>query len=351
MNADKNAKPKSANRLRPMARTPKMRETIDPHEVRVFSGSSHPELAAGIAAYLGVPLEETHVRHFSNDNLYVQLGASVRERTVYIVQSLTPPASDHLLELLMMLDIARGAAAKAVHAIIPYFSFARSDKKDAPRISITARLIADLLETAGATHVMTMTLHSPQVHGFFGVPTDPLTARGLFVQHFQKQFRKKDLRDTVVIAPDAGRSKSAGRFAAHLDLPVIAAEKTRISEKEVRISNLVGKQVMGFRRAIIYDDEIATGGSILAVSELLIRNGIEEITTVCTHGVFTGKSVERLSAIPQITEIVTTDTVPIPPDKRAPHMKVLSVAPVFGEAIRRNYFRQSIGDLFSFWDE
>ncbi|HLE27584.1 MAG TPA: ribose-phosphate pyrophosphokinase [Anaerolineales bacterium] len=324
---------------------------IDPQEIRVFSGGSHPALAAGIARYLAVPLDDTYTKHFSNDNLYVQLGASVRERIVYIVQSLTPPASDHLLELLMMLDIARGAAAKAVHAIIPYFSFARSDKKDAPRISITARLIADLLQTAGATHVMTMSLHSPQVHGFFGVPTDPLTARGLFVRHFRRHFRKKDLRDTVVIAPDAGRSKSAGRFAAHLDLPVIAAEKTRISEKEVRISNLVGKQVMGFRRAIIYDDEIATGGSILAVSELLIRNGIEEITTVCTHGVFTGKSVERLSAIPQITEIVTTDTVPIPPDKRAPHMKVLSVAPVFGEAIRRNYFRQSIGDLFSFWDE
>ena len=335
----------------PRQQKPKHTQTINPRDVRIFSGSSHPELAAGIAAYLGVPLEATHIKHFSNDNLYVQLGASVRERTVYVVQSLTPPASDHLLELLMMLDIARGAAARAVHAIIPYFSFARSDKKDAPRISITARLIADLLETAGATHVMTMTLHSPQAHGFFGVPTDPLTARGLFVRHFQRHFRKKDLRDTVVIAPDAGRAKSAGRFAEQLGLPTVSAEKTRISDGEVRISKLVGKQVKGFRRAIIYDDEIVTGGSIIAVSELLIKNGVEAICAVCTHGVFTGQSVERLSAIPQIKEIITTDTVPIPQKKRAPQMKVLSVAPIFGEAIRRNYFRQSIGDLFSFWDE
>ncbi|MBI3763020.1 MAG: ribose-phosphate pyrophosphokinase [Chloroflexi bacterium] len=322
-------------------------KAIHPNDIRVFSGSSHPQLAAGIAKYLRVPLDKTIISRFSNDNLYIQLGASVRSRIVYIVQSLTPPASEHLLELLMMLDIARGAADREVHAIIPYFSFARSDKKDAPRISITARLIADLLETAGATHVMTMTLHSPQVHGFFGIPTDPLTARGLFVQHF----RKRDSSDTVVVAPDAGRARSASRFAAGLGLPVIAAEKTRVSDKEVRIGELVGKQVRGFRRAIIYDDEIATAGSVVVLSKFLIRNGIKEISTVCTHGVFSGQAVEALRAIPQIKEIVTTDTVPIPKEKRLSHMKVLSVARVFGEAIRRNYLKQTIGDLFAFGDE
>lgn len=150
---------------------------LNPDDVRIFSGRSHPELAASIAFHLGIPLESTHFSRFSNDNLYIQLGASVRSRSVYIVQSMIPPVSEHLLELLMMLDIARGAGAREIHAIIPYFSYARSDKKNAPRISITARLIADLLETAGATHVMTMTLHSPQVHGFFRIPTDPLTAR------------------------------------------------------------------------------------------------------------------------------------------------------------------------------
>ena len=296
-------------------------------------------------------MEKTCVRRFSNDNLYVQLGASVRARAVFIVQSLSIPASDHLLELLMMLDIARGAGAREVHAIIPYFSYARSDKKDAPRISITGRLIADLLETAGATHVMTMALHSPQVHGFFGLPTDPLTARALFVRHFHKKLRRRAKIETIVVAPDSGRLKSAVRFAASLGLPAIAGEKRRLSDKEVQIDKLVGKQVRGFKRAVIYDDEIATGGSVATLSQLLIRNGVEDIALVCTHGVFAGRAIEKLKAIPQITEIVTTDTVPIPPEKQLPHMKILSVAPVFGEAIRRNYLRKSIGDLFSFWQE
>jgi ribose-phosphate pyrophosphokinase len=329
----------------------KKRESLDPKDIRVFSGSSHPALAAGIADYLSVPLEKTCVRRFSNDNLYVQLGASVRARAVFIVQSLSIPASDHLLELLMMLDIARGAGAREVHAIIPYFSYARSDKKDAPRISITGRLIADLLETAGATHVMTMALHSPQVHGFFSLPTDPLTARALFVRYFHKKLRRRAKIETIVVAPDSGRLKSAVRFAASLGLPAIAGEKRRLSDKEVKIDKLVGKQVRGFKRAVIYDDEIATGGSVIALSRLLIHNGVTDIAVVCTHGVFTGQAIERIKAIPQITEIVTTDTVPIPPEKRLPHMKILSVAPVFGEAIRRNYLRKSIGDLFSFWQE
>ncbi len=329
----------------------KKRESLDPTDIRVFSGSSHPALAAGIAAYLGVPLEQTCVRRFSNDNLYVQLGASVRAHAVFIIQSLSSPASDHLLELLMMLDIARGAGAREVHAIIPYFSYARSDKKDAPRISITARLIADLLETAGATHVMTMTLHSPQVHGFFSLPTDTLTARALFLRHFRKQLRGRARNETVVVAPDSGRLKSAARFAASLGLPAIAGEKARLSDNEVRIDELIGKQVRGFERAVIYDDEIATGGSVIALSQLLIHSGVTDIAVVCTHGVFTGPAIDRIKAIPQITEIVTTDTVPIPPEKRLPRMKILSVAPVFGEAIRRNYLGQSIGDLFSFWQE
>ncbi|MDW8326469.1 MAG: ribose-phosphate pyrophosphokinase [Anaerolineales bacterium] len=317
---------------------------IDPDDVRVFSGSSHPELAAGIAAYLGVPLEDTLIHHFSNDNLYIQLGVTVRARAVFIVQSLTPPASDHVLELLMMLDAARGAAAREVHAIIPYFSFARSDKKDAPRISITARLIADLLETAGATHVMTMNLHSPQVHGFFRLPTDPLTARKLFVQHLQQ----RDLSECVVVAPDAGIAKSAARFAGQLGLPSVSADKMRKSDTLVLVDELLGKQVQGFRRAIIYDDEIVTGGTVVATAQLLVRHGVEKITVICTHGLFAGEALKRLSSVPEIEEIVTTDTVPIPREKRLPNLTVLSVAPIFGEAIRRNYCKESIGDLFAF---
>lgn len=320
---------------------------IDPNDVRFFSGSSHPQLAADIASYLNVPLETTKVSRFSNDNLYIQLGASVRSRKVYILQSLSPPVNDHLMELLMMLDIARSAAAREVQAIIPYFSFARSDKKDAPRISITARLIADLLQTAGATHVLTMRLHAPQVHGFFGVPTDPLTARPIFNHYFES----RDLSDSIVVATDIGAAKSASRFARDLGLPVAAGNKERVSDTEVRVTGFAGHQVKNCKRAIIFEDEIATGGSIFTVSQLLIENGIEEILVVCTHGVFVGGAIQKLVAVPQIKEIITTDTVCLSPEQRHPKIKTLSVAPIFAEAIRRNYLRQSIGDLFTFWGD
>ena len=320
---------------------------IDPNEVRFFSGSSHPLLAADIASYLGLPLDETNIRRFSNDNLYIQLGASVRSRYVYIVQSLTPPVNDHLVELLMMLDIARSASAKEIHAIIPYYSFARSDKKDAPRISITARLVADLIQTAGATHIMTMMLHSPQVHGFFSIPADPLSSRPVFNRHFADH----DLESTVVVAPDMGHAKSAARFAKSLGLAVAAGDKERVSDTEVEISGLVGKPVQGFRRALIYDDEIATGGSIIGISKVLIEQGIQEIWVACTHGVFVHGGLERLVAMPQITEIVTTDTVWIPPEKRHPKLTLLSVGHVFGEAILRNYMRESISNLYVYGED
>ena len=322
---------------------------LDPNNVRFFSGRSNPELAIKICNHLDVPLEETHFSRFSNDNLFVQLGASVRGRIVYIVQSLTPPVSDNLVELLMMLDIAKSAAAREVHAIIPYFSYARSDKKDAPRVSITARLIADLLKTAGATHVMTMTLHSAQVHGFFSIPTDPITARSLFGDYFRQRDLSPD--DCVVVSPDMGRAESAARFASQLGLPVATASKTRVSDTEVKISGLIKRQVRGFRHALVYDDEIATGGSVAQLSQKLVKNGIEEISLICTHGLFLGRAIERITAVPEITEIITTDTVFRPPENRHPLKKVLSVAPAFGDAIRYNYLHQSIGSLFAFGEK
>jgi ribose-phosphate pyrophosphokinase len=321
---------------------------LEPDDVRFFSGRSNRPLAQGIADFLGVPLDKADFGKFTNDTLHVQLGASVRGRSVYLVQSLVTPVSDHLLELLMMLDIARGAAARQVHAIIPYFSYARSDKKDAPRISITARLIADLLKEAGATHVMTMTLHSPQVHGFFSVPTDPLTARGLLAEHFRDY--QMSAEDTIVVAPDAGAAKSAGRLADQLGLSVATAVKTRVSDTQVRISDQIGRQVEGYRRAIIHDDEIATGGTMAELCRMVVEGGVEEIRIACTHGLFLGKAIERLAAIPEIVEIVTTDTVPLPPERCLPNMTILSTAPVFGGAILQNATRRSIGELFSFWE-
>jgi len=245
---------------------------------------------------------------------------------------------------LMMIDIARAAAASEVHAIIPYYSFGRSDKKDAARISITARLVADLIKTAGATHVMSMMLHSPQVHGFFSVPTDPLSARPVFRDYLAT----RDLTDHIVVAPDMGSAKSAARFAKSLSLPIAAGNKERISDTQVKISGLAGNQVSGHKHALIYDDEIATGGSIDELSHVLINEGVEDITVVCTHGVFTHGGLERLAAIPQIREIIATDTVYLPPEKRHPKLKMLSIAPVFANAIYSNLRHESINDLFVF---
>src|SRR6266498_2532699 len=316
--------------------------SIPADQVRFFSGSSNPALAANIASELGVPLDGTHITRFSNDNLYIQLGETVRYRRVYIVQSLSQPVNDHLMELFMMLDIARSAAASEVHAIIPYYSFARSDKKDAPRISITARLVADLLKTAGATHVMSMIFHSPQVHGFFSLPTDPLSSWLVFKGYLET----RGLNDAIIVSPDIGQAKSAARFARVLGLPVAAGNKERISDSEVKIRGLVGNQVRGHKCALIYDDEIATGGSIQELSRMLVEEGVEEMLVICTHGVFTRGGLERLAEIPQISEIVTTDTVYIPPEKRHPKLKILSVAPIFADAIRHNLYHQSLNDLF-----
>jgi ribose-phosphate pyrophosphokinase len=318
--------------------------SIPADQVRFFSGSSNPILAASIANELGVPLDETRITRFSNDNLFIQLGATVRYRRVYIVQSLSQPVNDHLMELLMMLDIARGAAASEVHAIIPYYSFARSDKKDAPRISITARLVADLLKTAGATHVMSMVFHSPQVHGFFSLPTDPLSSWIVFNEYLET----RDLKDGIVVTPDMGQAKSSARFAEVLGLPIAAGNKERISDTEVVIRGLVGNQVRGHKRALIYDDEISTGGSIHELTRMLIDEGIEEMLVVCTHGVFTRGGLERLASISQIREIITTDTVYIPPERRHPKLKILSVAPVFANAIRHNLQHESLKGLFVF---
>ncbi|HMB24689.1 MAG: ribose-phosphate diphosphokinase [Chloroflexota bacterium] len=319
-------------------------EKIPTDQVRFFSGSSNPALAENIANELGVALDETSITRFSNDNLYIQLGATVRYRRVYIVQSLSQPVNDHLMELLMMLDIARGAAASEVHAIIPYYSFARSDKKDAPRISITARLVADLLKTAGATHVMSMVFHSPQVHGFFSLPTDPLSSWVVFKEYLET----RDLAGSILVTPDMGQAKSASRFARGLGLPIAAGNKERFSDTEVVIRGLVGNQVRGHKRALIYDDEISTGGSILELSRVLIDEGIEEMLIVCTHGVFTRGGLERLAEVPQISEIVTTDTVYTPPEKRHPKLKILSVAPLFADAIRHNLRHESLKELFVF---
>ena len=322
--------------------SPDDQETVN-HDIRVFSGSAHRELAQEICDYMQVPLLPSITSRFSNDNLYVHLGMSVREKRVFIVQPLSPPASDHLLELLMMVDAARHASARRIHAVIPYFSYARSDKKDEPRISITARLIADLLTTAGASHVITMTLHSPQVHGFFPIPVDHLTAESVFIRHF----RQRDLSNTVVVSPDIGHAKRAAKLARALNVPLAAANKQRLSDDHVVIDALIG-DVRG-KDVIISDDEIATAGSVVELIEHLKCENVGRITVAGTHGVFSGPAIDRLRAIPEISEIVTTNTVPVPEKKRLPNMTILSVGSIFADAMRCNTLGRSVGKLFAFW--
>jgi ribose-phosphate pyrophosphokinase len=318
---------------------------LEPPDLRrpcVFSGSAHPALAAEIALYLGTELCRCRTVRFSNDNLYVQLLESVREREVFIVQPLSYPVHEHLMELLLLLDAARSTSARKINAVIPYYSYARSDKKDEARISIAGRLVADLLVTAGAQHVITMTLHSPQVHGFFSVPMDHLSAMGTLVQHFQQ----RDLSDTCVVTPDIGNAKRAAQLARALGLPMIAGNKERVADDRVEMHGLIGDVTAG--RAIVTDDEIANAGTMIAVIEELRHRGVREFYLACTHGLFTGSALERLAAIPEIREIVTTNTVPLPPEKRLPTMTVLSVAPVFGEAIRRNTAGETVAPLFAY---
>lgn len=317
---------------------------FDRDDVRLFSGRSNPALAQSIADCLEIPMSQTHVSRFSNDNLFVQLGQSVRGRNVYIVQSLTPPVSDHLVELLMMLDIAKSAAAKEIHAIVPYFSYARSDKKDLPRISITARLMADLFKTSGATQFMTMTLHSPQVHGFFSIPADPLTARFKIAEYLLP--RQFDPSKAIVVSPDLGNAKQAARFAAQLGLSVASGEKTRYTDAEVSIGGMLKRQIEGFEQALVYDDEIATGGTMAELCRLLVDSGIKEILLICTHGLFLGNALPRFQEISEIREIITTDTVMLPKEKILPNMTILSVGDVFCEAIKNNYLHRSIAEIF-----
>jgi ribose-phosphate pyrophosphokinase len=308
-------------------------------EIVVLSGSAHRGLAARICDHLGVPLSPTEIRRFSNDCLYVQLQENCRQRDVYVIQPLVAPTQEHLMELLLMLDAARGASAAEITAVIPHYAYARSDKKDASRISIAGRLVADMLVTAGATRVLTMTLHAPQVHGFFSVPVDHLTAIGELADHF----RDHDLSNTVVVSPDLGNAKTATQFARLLGLPVAAGSKQRLADDRVVVDAIVG-DVRG-KKAIVLDDEIATGGSIVELLGKLAEQDVPSAAVACTHGLFAGKALPRLHEHPMVSEIVTTDTVPQAPDDW-PLLTVRSVAPLFAEAIVRIHGGESISSLF-----
>jgi ribose-phosphate pyrophosphokinase len=309
-------------------------------DITVFSGSAHPRLAEEICAHLGTTLEPCDVRRFANDCLEVQLRGNCRERDVFLVQPLVPPVQEHLMELLLMLDAGRGASAARLTVVMPHYAYARSDKKDAPRISIGGRLVADLLQAAGASRVLTMTLHSPQVHGFFGVPVDHLHALRELATHF----RGSDLTDAVVVSPDLGGAKEAAAFARLLGVPLAVGAKQRFSDDVVRISALIGE--VTDRDVIVLDDEIAKGSTLIELLRHLRQQGARSVRIACTHGLFSAGALERLGGQDDVREIVCTNTVPLPDDKRHDKLTVLSIAPALAEAIRRIHNGESVSALF-----
>ncbi|MFD2420580.1 ribose-phosphate diphosphokinase [Amycolatopsis pigmentata] len=309
-------------------------------EIAVFSGSAHPGLAAAICAQLGLEPRSARVSRFANDCLEVRLPANCRERDVFLIQPIVAPVQENLVELLLMCDAARGASAARTTVVLPHFAYARSDKKDAPRISIAARLVADLLVTAGADRVLAMALHSPQVHGFFSVPVDHLHALRELAAHF----RHGDLTNTTVVAPDLGYAKEAARFARLLGVPVAAGAKERFPDDRVVISSVIG-DVSG-RDVIVLDDEIAKGSTVLELLARLRERGAASIRVACTHGLFAGDALTRIGDQDDVLEIVCTDTVPIPPGHRHAKLTVLSVAPALAEAIRRIHNGESVSALF-----
>jgi ribose-phosphate pyrophosphokinase len=308
--------------------------------ITVFSGAAHRELAEEICAHLQVPLSPSRLQRFATDCLEAQLQENCRQRDVFLIQPLSPPTQEHLMELLLMADAARGASASRITVVMPFYAYARSDKKDAPRISIGGRLVADLLATAGANRVLTMALHAPQVHGFFSVPVDHLHARNELAGHF----RQYDLSNTVVVSPDLGGAKDAAAFARLLGTPVAAGAKQRYADDRVVISAIIG-DVEG-KDVIVLDDEIAKGSTVIELVQRLRERNARSIRIACTHGLFSSDALARLTGLTDVAEIVCTNTVPIAADKTSPKLKVLSIAPALAEAIRRIHNGESVSALF-----
>ena len=308
----------------------------------IFAGNSHPQLVRDICDYLGQDIGQVEVFKFSNDNTFVKILENVRQKDVFILQSTVEPVNDHIMEMLIMIDAAKRASAGRITAVVPYYSYARTDKKDQPRVPITGRLVADLLETAGADRVVMIDLHAGQVQGFFQVPVDELTAMPRQVEYFLD----RNLDDPVVVAADIGITKKARDFANWISAPLAIVETRRVgNEDRVERLNVIGS--VDGRLAILFDDEIGTGGTMIAAAEAVIAAGAKEIYVVATHGVLPGDASTRLAEKPYIKEVVITDTVPLPADKVNSKIKVISIAPLLGEAIRRIHEGRSVGELFT----
>ncbi|MDH4269883.1 MAG: ribose-phosphate pyrophosphokinase [Dehalococcoidia bacterium] len=309
-------------------------------ELKVFSGTAHPALARAVCDYLDIPLGEAEVFEFSNENIFVRILENVRERDVFIVQPVCSPVNRSLVELLIMLDAFRRASAGRITAVVPYYGYSRTDKKDQPRVPITARLIADLITTAGADRLLTVDFHAPQIQGFFTIPVDELTARPMLAQYF----KEKALDNLVVVATDIGISKVARDVAAKLGAPLAIMEKRRVGNVDASETlNVIG-EVEGMH-ALTVDDEIDTAGSLVGVVNALLKRGATKVYACCTHPVFSGSAIQRIAASP-VKEVVVTDTIPVNNDKKLNKITVLSIASLVGEAIHRIHTGLSVGAMF-----
>jgi ribose-phosphate pyrophosphokinase len=309
-------------------------------DLKVFTGNAHPTLAKAICDYLGIPLGQAEVFEFTNENIFVRILENVRERDIFVVQPICHPVNKSLVELLIILDALKRASAKRITAVIPYYGYARTDKKDQPRVPITARLVADLLTVAGANRVLTVDLHAAQIQGFFSIPVDELTALYLLSNYF----KKKKLKNVVVVATDIGISKKARDFAARLNAPLAIMEKRRLGNagktEALTVIGEVDKKI-----AITFDDEIDTAGSLVNTVTALKERGARDVYSCCTHGIFSGPAFERILKSP-VKEVVVTDTIPIPQEKKTDKIKVLTMSPLLGEAIHRIHTGLSVGAMF-----
>lgn len=309
-------------------------------DLRVFSGNAHPELAQQICSYLGITLGRSEAFKFSNDETFVKILENVREKDVFLIQPIAVPVNDNLVELLIMIDAMRRASAGRITTVIPYYAYGRTDKKDQPRVAITARLVADFISMAGADRVLTMNLHAGQIQGFFHIPLDELSAIPLLANNF----KERNLDDLVVVAPDVGAARRARNIADLLGAPIAIIEKQRMgNDGRAEAVSLIGS-VEG-SNALLVDDEILTGGTMVSAAALLKEKGALDVYCCAVHPLLSGAASERLRDS-ELKEVVVTDTLPVPQEKQFGDLKVLSVAALLGEAIHRIHSGLSVGEMF-----
>ena len=309
-------------------------------KLAILSGNAHPELAKDICDYLKVKLSEALVDRFSEGEIRVKINENVRGKDAFVIQPTCPPSNDNLMELLIMLDALKRSSAERITAVVPYFGYARQDRKDQPRVPITAKLVANLLTTAGADRILTMDLHAGQIQGFFDIPVDHLFAVGVFIDYFTKS----DTRDVVVVSPDVGGIKMARAYAKRLSANLAIIDKRRISPEKAEVMHILGE--VENKNAIIVDDLIATGSSLIEAVETLKKAKARSIRAAITHGVLSGPVIERIDNCKELERLLITDSIPLTAEKKHSRIEVLSVANLLGEAIKRIHREESVSSLF-----